>query len=190
MCKHVIDACLKAGDMGIPNVSGRNSKAGRKCIPGWNEFVKPAREESMFWHWMRVKQHQTPRKRCVSNRTRQLYEQRRRDFAKLSEDERRVAKRAISPSCREDYREHVNGILNDMEAAEHCGNSREVSRLTLLLSGRRHTRSINPSKDLNGDLLVTQDQLLDEWSKFLGAKFASPDAEKEQVAEMRNSRGR
>ena len=53
MCKHVIDACLKAGDMGIPNVSVRKSKAGRKCIPGWNEFVKPAREEFMFWHWMR-----------------------------------------------------------------------------------------------------------------------------------------
>ena len=130
-----------------------------------------------------VKKHQTLRKRCVSDRTRQLYEQRRRDFAKLSEDERRVAKRAISTSCREDHREHVNEILNDMDAAERCGNSREASRLTRLLSGKRHTRSINPSKDLNGDLLVTQDQLLDEWSKFLGAKFASPDADKNRSLE-------
>ena len=119
----------------------------------------------------------------MSNRTRQLYEQRRRDFAKLSKDERRVAKRAIGTSCREGYIEHVNGILNDMEAAERCGNSREVSRLTRLLSGRRHTRSINPSKGLNGDLLVTQDQLLDEWSKFLGAKFASPDVDNNRSLE-------
>ena len=119
----------------------------------------------------------------MSNHTRQLYEQRRRDFAKLSDDERRVAKRAISTSCREDHREHVNGILNDMEAAERCGNSRQVSRLTRLLSGKRHTRSINPSKDLNGDLIVTQDQLLDEWSKFLGAKFASPDVYKNRSLE-------
>ena len=125
-----------------------------------------------------VKTHQILRKRCVSNRTRQLYEQRRRDFAKFSEDERRVAKRTISTSCRGDHREHVNGILNDMDAAERCGNSREVSRLTRLLSGKRHTRSINPSKYRNGDLLVTEDQLLDEWSKFRGAKFASPDADK------------
>ena len=84
-----------------------------------------------------------------------------------------MAKRAISTSCREDHREHVN----DMDAAGRCGNSREVSKLTRLLSGKRHTRSINPSKYLNGDLLVTQDQLLGEWSKFLGAKFASPDAD-------------
>ena len=86
-----------------------------------------------------VKHHQTLRKRCASNRTRQLYEQRRRDFAKLSEDERRVAKPAISTSCRGDYREHVDGILNDMEAAERCGNSREVSRLTRLVSRIFHT---------------------------------------------------
>ena len=33
MCKYVIDACFKAGDTGIPNVSGRKSTAGRKCIP-------------------------------------------------------------------------------------------------------------------------------------------------------------
>ena len=29
MCKYVIDACLTAGDTGIPNVSGRKSTAGR-----------------------------------------------------------------------------------------------------------------------------------------------------------------
>ena len=58
-----------------------------------------------------VKQHQTPRKRCVSKCTKQLYEHRRRDFAKFSDDGRRVAKRAISTSCREDHREHVNGEL-------------------------------------------------------------------------------
>ena len=128
-------------------------------------------------------QHQSLRKHCMSNRTRQLYEQRRRDFAKLGEDERMVAKRAISTSCREDNREHVNGILNDMDAAERCDNSWEVSRLTRLLSGRRHTRSINPSKDFNGNLLATQDQLLDEWSKFVDAKFASPDADKNRSLE-------
>ena len=69
------------------------------------------------------------------------------------------------------------------EAAERCGNSRQVSGLTRLLSGKRHTRSINPSKDLNGDLLVTQDQLLDEWSKFRGAKFSSPDVYKNRSLE-------
>ena len=61
--------------------------------------------------------------------------------------------------------------------------SGSVQADTSILSGRRHTRSINPSKDLNGELLVTQDQLLDEWSKFLGAKFASPDADQNRSLE-------
>ena len=77
----------------------------------------------------------------------------------------------------------MDGILNEMEAAERGGNSREVSRLTRLLSGRRQTRCVNPSRDLNGDMLVTQDQLLAEWSKFLGAKFASPDADRNRPLE-------
>ncbi len=75
---------------------------------------------------LRVKQHPTLGKRCVSNRVRQLFEQRRRDFAKLSEDERRVAKRAISTSCREDHGEHVMGystiwrLLNAGATVEKC----------------------------------------------------------------------
>ena len=77
--------------------------------------------------------------------------------------------------------EHVNGTLNDMEAAKRCGSSREVSRLTRKLSGRRHSRSINPSKDLNGDVLVSQDQLPDDWVKFLGVKSASPDADRNRL---------
>ena len=52
-----------------------------------------------------------------------------------------------------------------------------------VFSGRRQTRCVNPSRDLNGDMLVTQDQLLAEWSKFLGAKFASPDADRNRPLE-------
>ena len=130
-----------------------------------------------------VKQHRPMRKRYVSDRTRQLYDQRRIHFEKLTDDERRAATRAIGVSCREDYRDYVDGVLNDIEIAERGGNSREVSRLTRLISGKRESRLVNPSKDLNGNLLVTQGRLLEEWSTFLGAKFASPDADKNRSLE-------
>ena len=63
--------------------------------------------------------------------------QRRIHFVKLNDDERRAATRAIGVSCREDYRDYVDGVLNDIEIAERGGNSREVSRLTSLISGKR-----------------------------------------------------
>ena len=65
-----------------------------------------------------VKQHRPQRKRFVSDRTRQLYEQRRRDFDNLGEDGRREVSRAIRVSCRQDCRDYVDGVLNDMQVAE------------------------------------------------------------------------
>ena len=127
--------------------------------------------------------HRPLRKRSVSNRTRGLYDQRRRDFEDLSEADRRAASHAISVSCRQDFRDYVDGVLNDMQAAERGGNTREVSRLTRVLSGKRQSRFVNPSKDLNGNRLTTHGQLLDEWSTFLGAKFASPDADRDRSLE-------
>ena len=148
------------------------------CLERLTKCVTSAAKESLP-----VKQHRPMRKRYVSDRTRQLYEQRRIHFEKLTDDERRAATRAIGVSCREDYRDYVDGVLNDIEIAERGGNSREVSRLTRLISGKRESRLVNPSKDLNGNLLVTQGRLLEEWSTFLGAKFASPDADKNRSLE-------
>ena len=92
-----------------------------------------------------VKQHRPMRKRYVSDRTRQLYEQRRIHFEKLTDDDRRAATRAIGVSCREDYRNYVDGVLNDIEIAERGANSREVSRLTRHdISGKRESRLVNP----------------------------------------------
>ena len=79
------------------------------------------------------------------------------------------------------------GWLNAQSArhfVETTGStSMGYSRLTRLLSGRPHTRSIDTSKDLNGDVLVSHDQLMEAWAKFLGTKFASPDADKNRSLE-------
>ena len=117
------------------------------------------------------------RKRHVSEHTRQLYDLRRRHFEQLSDDERKDAARAISRSCREDYRAYMDGVLGDMAAAERCGNGREVSRLTRVLSGKRNGDFVMPTKTLTGQPLVTNGQLLEEWENFLGDKFAKPDAD-------------
>ena len=45
----------------------------------------------------------------------QLYAHRRIDFEKLTEGDRRAATRAIGVSCREDYIDYVEEVLNDIE---------------------------------------------------------------------------
>ena len=94
---------------------------------------------------LQVKQKLPLRKRNVSARTKQLYESRRRHFTTLSENERKEMSNAISKSGREDYRAYVDGVLNDIEAAERVGNMREISRLSRQLTNKSAAIGINPS---------------------------------------------
>ena len=64
------------------------------------------------------------RKRQVSERTEQLYDEQRKNYARQSDDERRAATRAITVSSRNDYREYVNSVLDCIEGAEAVGNMR------------------------------------------------------------------
>ena len=97
--------------------------------------------------------------------------------------EQKEATKAISNSSREDYRSHVDSIINDMAAAETVGNTREVTRLTKQLSGKSSQPSPMPSKDLQGAPITSSDQLLVEWNTFLSAKFAAPDIDKDAEVE-------
>ena len=123
---------------------------------------------------LQVKQKLPLRKRKVSARTKHLYESRRRRFTTLSENERKEVSNAISKSGREVYREYVNRVLNDIEAAERVGNMREISRLTRQLTNKSTAICINPSKTRDGSQIVTESQLLKEWEQFLGSKFSRP----------------
>ena len=79
----------------------------------------------------------------------------------------------ISRSCRDDYREYIDSILQDMEAAERVGNAREVTRLTKILT-KGKSSNITPSKDLSGSPITSSKQLLVSWNEFLAKKFAQP----------------
>ena len=46
--RDISESCLQAGRVTIPHTAEK-----RKCrIPGWKEFVEPARDKSLFWHSM------------------------------------------------------------------------------------------------------------------------------------------
>ena len=76
------------------------------------------------------------RKRYVSVHTKQLYSERQKNSPNLSTAERKAASNEITRSIREDYISYLNGILADMEKADRTSNTRELKRLTCLLSGK------------------------------------------------------
>ena len=115
------------------------------------------------------------RKRCVSDRTRELIDSRARRFKELSTDERKQLNRAISRSCRSDYREYISGVVTDISTAADTGNTREVSRLTKSISSCKKSSNIMPSKASDGSAFTSAKQLLEAWTKFMEAKFACAD---------------
>ena len=113
------------------------------------------------------------RKRHVSVRTRELYATKEKNYNKMEQSERKNMNRTIFKSCRNDYRKYIDSIIQDMEAAERVGNTREITRLTKTLT-KSKSSNIMPSKDLSGNPITTSEQLLTSWNEFLSKKFAVP----------------
>ena len=101
----------------------------------------------------------------------------------MSQEDRKSASHAISNSIRDDYIAYLDRILSDMEAADRTGNTREMSRLRKLLSGKSKSSMTTPSKDMQGNPILSQDHLLSAWNEFLSQKFASPDADNDRPRE-------
>ena len=127
------------------------------------------------------------RRRNISARTRELYEIRQSSYSSMTDQERKVASRAISHSGRQDYRNYLDRVISDIEAADRTGNIREVTRLTKVISGRSSKPMTMPSKDLKGGAITTTDQLLHSWNEFLTKKFASPPSDSTREREQNAS---
>jgi len=70
---HITDACIKAVDTCIPRTCDRQSSV---CIAGWSEYIKPLRDESLFWHgfiWVDCNRPKTGAVADCMRRTRAAY---------------------------------------------------------------------------------------------------------------------
>ena len=116
----------------------------------------------------------------TSETTKALLKQRSERWQQLSDDQRRQIKKDVSRSARQDYRDYVDSILEDIEQADSVGNTKEVFRLSKSLSNKRNgNKFIQPSVDSQGNEIMNDDQQLDSWATFLDNKFAARPGEPE-----------
>ena len=123
------------------------------------------------------------RSQPLRKRGKRLYEERQRAYTKMSDRQRVELSRAIAVSSRDDFRQYVHDVLDDIEMAESVGNIREVSKLTRILGHNERRGSCNPSKGADGTTITSPTQLLSEWDKFLGTKCQRPAADAHQNLE-------
>ncbi len=100
-------------------------------------------------------------------RTMQLVKDRENRGAIMKNEERKELSSQISHSCRADYREHVDLLVRQVEAANSVGDLSRVSRLTKSLSVRKSgTKLTQPSKTRDGTPITTTETATEECARF------------------------
>ena len=122
------------------------------------------------------------RKWNISEQTKQLLEERKRTWEQKTDVQRKQAARDISRSARNDYRDFVESVVEDMEQANSLGKYSDTFRMAKQLSGKGKTTSCTqPAKDDQGNLITDTKQQLELWAKFIENKFAAHPQEPEVI---------
>lgn len=88
----------------------------------------------------------------TSRRTLDLVEERKKNWDKLSNDERKQFNRKISCYARDDYRDYVSNLLEDIKAENSTGNMTNVFKLAESSSSQQKSNiSVQPVIDSNGN---------------------------------------
>ena len=117
------------------------------------------------------------RKWETSVNTTKLIERRKRTWENMSKTEQADLKREISRSVRNDYKEYIRNIVEDMEKADTVGNYSEVFKLSKRVSSRKGNAFTQPSKDHLGNTITSTEQQLESWALFLENKFSASPGE-------------
>ena len=76
--------------------------------------------------------------------------------------------REIKRSARNDYRDYVNGAVDDIEEADRIGDSASVLKIAKTLSkGGNGNKFCQPSADSNGNQITSTEEHLEAWDIFL-----------------------
>ena len=98
----------------------------------------------------------------------------------MSEEKRKQAKKNISRSARNDYRNYVETIVQDIEDANKVGKYSDTFKLAKQLSGKKKSSScVQPSKDNEGNPIISTEKQLELWAEFLEKKFEKGPEEPE-----------
>ena len=114
------------------------------------------------------------RKWKVSPETMFLIDMRKRNWEKMSEEERNQAKKEIQRSARDDYRNHIDSVVTEMEQADAVGKTTQVFRLAKVLATKgKTTLFTQPSKDELGRPITSSEKQLELWANYLEKKFSA-----------------
>ena len=83
----------------------------------------------------------------------------------------------ITASCREDWREYVLGLIDEMVKAAEVNDAKTVSRLVNKIIGKKKFSNTQPTVGKGGEAFGDAKELVEAWSAFAEDKFAATERE-------------
>ena len=167
---NIKDAHNKAIDSELSKSAPPNTASGK--LRRLNEAMRTAQSS------LPTKQTNPNRKWVTSEATMTLIKERKQAWDNIDADEKKRLRREISRSARNDYRQHIESIVAQMEQANAVGNSKETFRLAKQIATKRKTTSFaQPSIDDQGSPITSNEQQLELWARFLEEKFRAQPGE-------------
>ena len=117
------------------------------------------------------------RKWKTSTATMNLVNERSAKWECANVEQKKSLNAAVKFSARNDYRNYVEDVLQDIEEAEESGDITGMYKIAKCLSNKKGGNShTQPSVDQEGNQITTSEQQHDAWATFIEDKFAElPD---------------
>ena len=93
----------------------------------------------------------------------------------MNEQERTEMQKKINRATRNDWRRNIEKIVTEMELADNKGDARKVHNLAKLLGEGKVDKNINITRNNAGELMTSEEEVLNEWAKFVEEKFKGPE---------------
>ena len=120
--------------------------------------------------------------RASSPTTQALRAERIRDFSsgrKIEKSDRAAWNKVLAKAGKRDYESWVQGWVKTIEQADELGDSRGIYRGVRALAGvTRNSSRKQPTKNANGKMIQSAEELVELWRGFLQGKFAPTELEK------------
>ena len=129
------------------------------AVDQWNRLTKSMKSAQ------RVLPSKPPtnyRKWETSRTTLDLVNNRKTNWIKLDAQQQKCLNKKISRSARNDYRDYVENILDDIEKESSAGNMTNIVRLSKRLSSRQKGNlSIQPETDSSENIITSSEEQLE-----------------------------
>ncbi|CAH1365617.1 unnamed protein product, partial [Tenebrio molitor] len=151
------EASIDYDNKGIQDVWQHCKDAFLKLASKYSGYKSSKKREWMSQDtWNKIKERRELKKRGLSAKTRENYDQIQKEYSKVAAD--------IKKKIRRNKRAHMESIAQEAQKAAERGDTRTLFNNVRRISGTKRSQKL--IKDKNGKVLTTTEEQLQRWTEY------------------------